>query len=224
MSRPDRLIWPLIAATAVGAMVAGHAIELWLESHGVFGDGRATYVHSGQMFALELAGASLLLVVALVVRILVRCATHGQTGNDCVLPALHGVARLGSLRVGVSLLGIQFGALLVSELLEERWSGFTGNGIGSILGPGHATALGVHLIIGSLAAFTLLRVSRYICAQTRALVKTFATFLRRTRALAQHISPAGFATSAIMAAGHKLEVLSLGIANRPPPPTFTIAA
>jgi hypothetical protein len=224
MSRPDRLVWPLIGATALGAMVAGHAIELWLESHGVFGDGRATYVHSGQMFALELAGASLLLVAALVVRMLVRSATHARSGADCVLPALHGVARLGLLRIGVGLLSIQFGALLASELLEERWSGFTGNGIGSIFGPGHATALAVHLIIGSLAAFALLRVSRYVCAQTRALVKTVAAFLRRTRVLTQHAPPPGFATSAITAAGRKLEVLSLGIANRPPPPTFAIAA
>ena len=220
----DRFAWALIAASALAAMVAGHALELWLESHGVFGDGRAMYVHSGQMFALEVAGASLLLVAALVVRMLVRCATHARAGADCVLPALHGVARLGLVRLGVSLLTVQFGALLATELLEEHWSGFTGDGLGSIFGPGHATALGVHLIIGSLAALVLLRVARYVSTQTRALVKTIAAFLRRTRALAQHTPPAGFATSAIMAAGRKLEVLSLGIANRPPPPTFTLAA
>jgi hypothetical protein len=224
MNRLDRFAWALIGAAAVAAMVAGHALELGLESHGLFGDTRAMYAHSGQMFALETAGVAFLVLLALVLRRLVHLATRARTAADCVLPALQDIVRLGFVRISVSLLSIQFGALLATELFEERWSGFAGDGIASILGPGHATAIVVHLIIGSLAALALLHVSRYVCAQTRTLVKTFAAFLRRAHALAQAAPPAGFATSAIAAAGRKLEVLSLGIANRPPPITSPLAA
>jgi hypothetical protein len=224
MNRLDRFAWVLVGASAIAAMVAGHALELTLESRGLFGDTRAVYHHSGQMFALEMAVVSFLFVLALLIRRLVQLATHARPAADCVLPALHSIARQGLLRISISLLCIQFGSLLATELLEERLSGFRGDGIASIFGTGHATAIAVHLIIGALAALFLLRVSRYVRAQTRSLVKTVAAFLRRARSLAPIAPCAGFTTSAISAAGRKLEVLALGIANRPPPVASPLAA
>src|ERR1700736_90059 len=63
MPTPHRPWWPLIAALALAAMVSGHALELWLENLRVLGDGRASYAHSLQTFAIE--AALVLLVVGL---------------------------------------------------------------------------------------------------------------------------------------------------------------
>ena len=109
-----------------------------------------------------------------------------------------------------------------SELLEQRWAGFHG-GLLSIVGPGHATAIAVHVIVGALFALALHRFSRLVCSQTRALVGALATFARRISALAIP-QRAVYRRATLWSWARKPPLLSLGLANRPPPIPFTIAA
>lgn len=224
MRSPDRLAWPLIAATALVAMVAGHAAQLWLENLRVFGEERAAYAHSAQSFAIEAGAALFVVAVALLARQLLRQAAKPSSPVDALLPALHGIVRSGVGCLCLAVVSLQLVLLVVTELAEQRVSGFTGNGMLAIVGPGHTTAIAVHLVIGLLAALALFRASRILCAQSRTLVRVFTVFLRRSRPVL-HPSPLfAHRASHIAPAGRGLEVLALGIANRPPPSTSALAA
>ncbi|HEV2037395.1 MAG TPA: hypothetical protein VGQ96_02220 [Candidatus Eremiobacteraceae bacterium] len=223
MHDSDRLAWPFIWAAALGAMVCGHALELWLESLRAFGDGRASYAHPAQIFAIEIAGALFMVALALVVRRLVRCARKQTDDGDGLVPALQSIVRLGFVRAGMVLVGSQFAALIGIELLEQRWSGFTG-GVAAVIGPGHATAIAVHLVVGLIFAHVVYRVSRFVCSSDSTIVVAIATFLRR---LSQPRRPARAGLRRhvnLWASTRKPPLLALGLANRPPPATSPLAA
>jgi len=222
--RPSKLLaLLLIAAAALAASTVAHTLELWLESMRLFGDGRAGYVHSAQTFAIEAAGALFVIVLAFIARRFVRCALQARADGDCLVPALDGIVRLGFKRIALALVGAQFCALISIELLEQRWSGFSG-GLAAIVGPGHETAILVHLLVGLCFAFTLLRISRFVCEQTRVIVGAIATFLRRAAQLDDIARPAARPFVNVWASGRKPPLLALGLANRPPPAPSAIAA
>ncbi len=222
MRHVDRFAWLLIAAVALAASACGHALELSIENLGWWGDGRANYTHPAQLFAVEMAALLFLIAAVAVGTRLVRCALHKSGGRDCLIPALDGIASLGFVRSAFTLVSLQFVALFGSELLEQRMAGFNG-GLASIVGAGHATAIVVHVIVGLLFAFALYRFSRFICAQTRILVGAIARFARRVDPPAALPYPASRHVN-LWASARKPPLLALGLANRPPPVPFTIAA
>ncbi len=222
MRPPALLAWPLIAAAALASTACAHTVELWLESLRLFGDGRANYVHSAQTFAIETAAALFVVGLALIAWRFVRCAFQARADADCLVPALDGIVRLGFRRTAGALIAAQFCALICIELLEQHWSRFNG-GLAAIFGPGHETAALVHILVGLLFAFALLRVSRFVCLQTRTIVGALATFLRRAAALDTE-KPVARPQVSVWASPSKPPLLALGIANRPPPVAFAITA
>jgi hypothetical protein len=222
MPTTHRLWWPLIGALALAAMVSGHALELWLENSRVLGDGRASYAHSLQTFAIEAALVLLVCALALIAGHFLSRSRRVGINTDNLLPALDAVVRLGAVRSVLILVSVQFAALVMVELLEQRGSGFNG-GLSAIVGPGHATAIIVHAVVGLVFALALNRVARFVCAETRALVYALSTFLRRATSRAA-FTPATRLPLRLLASGRKPPLLALGLANRPPPATSTIAA
>jgi hypothetical protein len=223
MRTSNRLAWPLIGAFALAAMVSGHALELWLESLRVLGDGRANYAHSMQTFVIEATLVLLVCIIALIAARFASKACRAGIDADNLLPALDAVVRLGALRSALKLVSVQLCALVIVELLEQRGSGFSG-GLTSIVGPGHATAIVVHALVGLVFALALYRVSRFVCAETRAVAYALATFLRRITTQRASVTHATRLPLRLFASGRKPPLLALGLANRPPPATSTIAA
>lgn len=232
---PDFLAWPLIGAAALAAMVSGHALELWLEDLRVFGESRANYAHSMQVFILEVAAMLFVGVIAAIsLRFLHATLTRSKqglqapaawgaaSGSDFVLPALGGISRLGVLRVALGLLSIQVGSLVATELLEQHLAGF-GGGLAAVMGPSHATAILVHVIVGLIFAFVVHRAARYVCAATRVILGALAVFLRRA---SERLRPATEALriANLAAFGRRPPLLALGLANRPPPIANAIIA
>jgi hypothetical protein len=203
-------------------MVSGHTFELWLENLRVLGDGRANYAHSMQTFAIEVALVLLSCALVLVASHFLSRSRRAGIHADNLLPALDAVVRLGAARTVLILVSVQFAALVLVELLEQRGSGFNG-GLSAIVGPGHATAIIVHAAVGLLFALALNRVARFVCAEARAIVAALSTFLRRATTHAA-FTPATRTPLRLLASGRKPPLLALGLANRPPPSTSTIAA
>jgi hypothetical protein len=218
-----RLAWPLIGAVALAAMVSGHALELWLENLRILGDGRANYAHPAQTFAIETAAALFVFVLALIAARLVRCAIKDGNGSDCLVPALDGILRLGPVRTGLALVSTQFGALIGVELLEQRWSGLSGS-VSAIVGPGHFTAIAVHVFVGFIFALALYRVSRFVHVQTRIVVGAITMFLRRVAPERSASTGAAHLAFRGLTSGPRPPLLALGLANRPPPVASTTAA
>ncbi len=220
MPNRDRFAWLLLTATALAAMVVGHAMELWLENVHALGGRPAPYNHVAQSFVMEMAALAFVIAGVAIVSRLVALATRSIPRGDSLLPALHAIAQYGVGRVISRLVTVQLLALLLTEFCEQRLSGFQGNALLSIVGPGHATTLAVHTLLGSLAAFLLFRFARFASARTRSLVNAVVAFLgwvalqpKTGARLPQGAGsvPAFFA--------RKLCLISLGLANRPPPLT-----
>ena len=219
----DRLAWPIIGAFALAAMVSGHALELWLENLRILGDGRANYAHSLQTFAVEAALALIVGALALITSRFILGISRANANIDNLLPALHAIVRLGALRGVLALVSIQISALVIVELFEQRWSGFNG-GLAAIVGPGHTTAIIVHALVGLVFALALCRVSRFVCAETRAIAYALFTFLRRVTPEPGSVTAATRLPLRFFVSDRKPPLLALGLANRPPPATSTIAA
>ena len=223
MRTTERLAWPIISAGALAAMVSGHAIELWLENLRILGDGRANYAHSLQTFALEAALALIACALVLMASRFIRGVSHAGADTDTLLPALSAIARLGALRGALALVSIQITALVIVELFEQRWSGFSG-GLSAIVGPGHATAIIVHALIGVVFALALCRFSRFVCVEARVVACALSTFLRRVTPPQGAVTDATRLPLQFFVSGRKPPLLALGLANRPPPATSTTAA
>jgi len=216
----DRFAWVLIGATALASMVAGHAVELWIENAHAFGESAAGYRHVAQSSSAEASTLLFVLVAAALLSRFIGLLVRRPSRKDCVLPALHAIAEAGFVRVALSLAALQLSALFVAELGEQRLSGFQGNAIAAIAGPGHATALGVHLLIAALVALVLCRFARFASARTSDLVEAVFTFLRH--AFNARVCRSGAVRRLPDAAcifTRRLSLLSLGLANRPPPLT-----
>jgi hypothetical protein len=235
MRNTDRLAWPLISAAALAAMVTGHALELCLENLRAFGESRANYSHSMQSFALEVAAILFVFVIAMILLQLLQgpLAKSGTSQNaftssapanptDFVLPALGCISRQGAFRVTFGLLFMQFGFLVASELFEQHLAGFSG-GLAAVIGPGHASAIVVHLIVGLIFALTLYRAACYACAASRRLVGVLAIFLRRVF-VRLHPTVEALRIANLAACRRRPPLLALGFANRPPPVAIAISA
>jgi len=223
MRTANPLAWSLIGALALAAMVSGHALELWLENLRVLGDGRANYAHSLQTFAIEAALVLLVCIIALIAAHFANRVHRAGVDVDNLVPALDAIVQLGAVRGAFMLVSVQLCALVVVELLEQRGSGFNG-GLTAIVGPGHATAIIVHALVGLVFALALCRVSSFVCAETRAVACVLSTFLRRVTAERTFATAATRLPLRLFASGRKPPLLALGLANRPPPSTSAIAA
>jgi hypothetical protein len=225
MRTNNRNAWLVIGAAALAAMLAGHACELWLEGVHAFGERQAQYHHVGQGPVAELA---LLLFIAAaigILRFLARNVGAGKRSGEELLPALHSIVDGGVSRLAGRLITLQMGALLVTEFFEQRLSGYTGNALASIAGPGHATTVAVHALIGTAVALVLYLFARFACARTRVLVEAVIAIVRRTgwqpaRDAAVRLREA-FTASVF---SRDLSLIALGLAKRPPPKTSATSA
>lgn len=213
MESRDRLVWLLLAATALVAMVAGHAVELWLENIHAFGTHAAAYAHVAQTFSFEV---SLALFAAAALGIVAWLVNRTRGCNPDVLPALHRLAHARVASIALPVTSLQLAGLIVTELTEQRVSGYSGNGLLAVFGAGHITALPVHLIVGILAALALYRLARSVCARTREIVAAVANFLRWIGIGSDERRPAPQSLD-VCTLGGRSSLLSLGFANRPPP-------
>jgi hypothetical protein len=214
----DRSAWILVFASALAAMVAGHAIELWLESTHLFGEGPASYHHVAQSGAAETAIVLFALVAVAVINRLAGCIAKRRERVDCMLPALHAIADAGIARIAPTLAALQLTALFGFEIAEQRLSGFQGNALGAIVGPGHASALLVHLMLALLVTFALCRFARFASERTGEFIEAVVTFLRRAlvgNSTAPRITRRIGALTGFISGGRSL--LAYGLANRPPP-------
>jgi hypothetical protein len=214
----DRLAWFLITAVALTAMLVGHACELWLESVHAFGDQQAHYRHVGQGVAAELAVLLLVAVVLGIARYLSVRAQQRSSASESFMPALHAIVEDGLARLRFRLIGIQLIALGATELIEQQASGYHGNLLASIAGPGHVSALAIHLAVGALFALVLYRFGQFVSVRSRVLVEAVIAFVRWASMLPSGcgravlpvvVSPSVFA--------QHLSLIALGLAKRPPP-------
>jgi hypothetical protein len=214
----DRLAWFLITAVALMAMLVGHACELWLESVHAFGDQQAQYHHVGQGVVAELAVLLLVAVVLGIARFLSVWAQQGSSATDSFMPALHAIVEDGLVRLRYRLIGIQLVALVATELIEQQASGYHGNLLASIAGPGHASALAIHLAIGALFALILYRFGQFVSKRSRVLVEAVIAFVRWATMLP---SGCGRADMPLVVPpsvfSQHISLIALGLANRPPP-------
>lgn len=219
----DRAAWIVTAATALTAMLCGHACELALEAHHAFGGHLAPYAHAAQGPAAELAVVGFAAAILIIAWRVVNLAC-GRMHQAAGLPAFHSLARVHPLALTSRVTGIQLAALLAVESCEQHLSGFHGNMLASIAGPGHWTALAVHVVMGALFGRVLWWFARYTAARTRQLVGAVAAFMRRL-----HAQPRAGILPGAQRASHphplrKPALLSLGFANRPPPFSFAFSA
>jgi hypothetical protein len=203
-----------LAAGALLAMVIGHAVELALENNGLVGDVRATYHHSAQAMALELALLGLLAAVGYAAQHIWSLPAHDQ---ERTVPGLDSIRRMGSVRVIASLVSAQFAALIAVELLEQHLSGFNGPGLSAIFGAGHVTAFLVHAVVGVVAGSLLYSFAFAVCSHSRELATIVCTFLRRFQNVSSAPPAADCRRANLDNTVRKLPVLALKFANRPPP-------
>jgi len=208
--------WPLIAAAALLAAAAGHAVEIQLENAGFFGDVRSAYAHVAQApivgFAIALAALGMLAIAGRLHRAL---AGESQAA-DWLLPALHAVRAMRAYQLGSIVLGAQFTTLIAGELAEERLSRFSG-GIGAFLGSGHWTTFAVHIVIGIVFAVALGAAARFVCkhaTRIAAAAQAVIEWLAPVPARAHAASPLCRALACNVPAP---PILARHIANRPPP-------
>ncbi|GEM_PF-1799134 len=217
MALRDRFAWVLITAAALAAMVAAHAVELALESAHALGDSAAPYRHVAQSSATETAVVLFLLFAAACMYRMLAHVTRGERDGDPVLPALRMIAASGFTRIAPRLAAVQLVALFVTELGEQRLSGFHGNALGAIAGPGHASAVIVHLLIAALVTFALCRFARFASSRGSGLVEAVVAFLRHACAPASTASTGRRLVGAPSLFARRPSLLALGLANRPPP-------
>ena len=205
--------WPLVVAGALLAMVIGHAVELWLEDLQLVGDVRAGYMHSAQGMTLELSLFGLFAILYAVVRWTLRLK---GAQSDQSAPVLDGAARFGRLPFLMSLLATQLGALVAVELLEQVLSSFGHPGLAAIFGAGHATALIVHVVVGSLIGLLFFSFSAAVSSRSRIIAQVLFTFLRRLRA-ANPATSASSRRTYLQRVPRRHSLFALKLANRPPP-------
>jgi hypothetical protein len=210
-------LWSLVGAVALAASLAAHALQLTLENAHVFGQIRSAYAHGAQgpmaltAFALALFGAILL------VRRAVSALDDRRTDPDWLLPALTRVRDLGAWRCIGVVLGVQLSAFCAGELIEQAASSYRQFGFGAFIGASHPSAAVVQLAVGIVAAALLWLFAREACRQVRAIARIAeAIIVWLARPPRARIAPALRALS-LLAAAPAPPLLSLRIANRPPP-------
>lgn len=210
--------WPLLAAFALAAMVSGHALELALENAAVLGDGRAAYSHAAQGPAgLFILGLTFCALVALAVSVLRSIGSRDATYAS-IVPVFAVLRRSGAPNISLMIAGLQFPALVATELFEQRLSGFAHPGLAAIFGAGHITAPIIQFAMTALAALALAALARMSCDHAD-------DFLRAARAIARiftaafHQSRGGALVASICEHAERPidHPLAFRLANRPPP-------
>jgi hypothetical protein len=163
--------WLLIGAVALGASLAGHAVQLSIESAHLFGTMPALYNHSLQTPLAYLLFGALILAALLIGRGILEGVRDQFEGADWLVPALDAVAQIAPGRLIALVVGLQLALLTVGELTEQTLSSYDSIGLAAIFGPGHFTAPLVHALIGTLAAWLLLAFARTVCARVAGLTR-----------------------------------------------------
>jgi hypothetical protein len=219
--------WLLLLAIALAAMTAGHAVELGLENAALFGDDRAGYAHVAQGPIVDLAVALFLFAMGVLVVRLVRGALAHASSADWLLPALEQIRSMGIRGAALRIVSVQLPALLATEFAEQRLSGVVHPSLAAVFGQGHVTAPFVQLAVGIIAACAAVAFARIVCAHAGDLVRAARTvavaFVSIPRRPAVHAALREIAgTESIRPKRRAL--LSLRIANRPPPAIATARA
>lgn len=210
--------WPLLVAFALAAMVSGHALELALENAGVLGDGRAAYSHVAQGPAgLFILGLTMFAVVALVVSVVCSIGSRNTTIAS-IVPAFAALRRVGPFRMALPIAGLQFPALVATELFEQRLSRFAHPGVAAIFGAGHVTAPIIQLAMTALAALALAALARMSCDHADDLLRAARTIARILTAARHQPRSAALVASICERAERPVDhPLAFRLANRPPP-------
>ncbi|MDQ6780469.1 MAG: hypothetical protein M3Z37_04860 [Candidatus Eremiobacteraeota bacterium] len=206
---------PLLCAAAWLAAAAGHGVQLGVESLRWFGEARASYAHSAQSIVLETAiFAAGIGIFAAFRRLWPR---RSFTPSSLALPTLAEVLRLGRARSVAFVLSFQFISVTAIELLEQRLSGAAHPSIAAIFGPAHVSAVFVYAIVGIVLALATYAFADAVVLRSRRIACMLGSFVRRLQN--GPISSPLFTPRCtfIGAAFGGAPLLSLGIANRPPP-------
>lgn len=206
---------PLLCAGAWLAAAVGHGLQLGIENLRWFGEARAGYAHSAQSIVLETAIFAAGFGVFSALRKL--WPRRSFTPSGIALPTLAEVLRLGRARSVAFVLSVQFVSVTAIELLEQRLSGAAHPSMAAIFGPAHASAVFVYAIVGVVLALATYAFAEAVASRSDRIACILGRFVRRPR----HgpVSSPLFAPrcSYIGAAFGGAPLLSLGIANRPPP-------
>lgn len=205
---------PLLCAAAWLAAAAGHGLQLGVESLRLFGEARASYAHSAQSIVLEIAVfAAGIGVFAALRRLWPRTSL---TTSDITLPTLAEVVRIGKLRSIACVLSVQFISVTAIELLEQHLSGASPS-IAAIFGPGHVSASFVYAIVGVVLALAIYAFAGAVVSRSRRIARILGSFVRRLQNApvgSRLVAPRCIFIGAVFGGA---PLLSLGIANRPPP-------
>jgi len=220
----SRVCWLLVGAVSLGAALAGHAVQGWIESAHLFGSAPALYNHSLQAPFAYLVVAALILAASLVVCTIFRRLRSGSEDADWLVPALGAASRIAPNRLIALVIAAQFAFLIIGELGEQSLSSYDSVGFGAIFGPGHLTAPFVYAVIGVVAAWLLIAFARAV----RAGAADFAQFVGSVIALLRPPSSTSGAPKLRVIA---LQIQSLAppllaqhIASRPPPAASVLVA
>jgi hypothetical protein len=216
--------WLLVGAVALGASLAGHAVQLAIESARLFGSMPALYSHSLQTPLAYLLFGGLILAALLIGRGILEGVRDEFEDADWLVPALDAVAQISPGRLIALVVGLQLASLTVGELTEQTLSSYNSIGLGAIFGAGHLTAPFVHALIGTVAAWLLLAFARTVCARVTDLARlalAIIAWVRRPSTI--HCAPA-LRSLALRSESPAPPLLARHIASRPPPAAAALVA
>jgi hypothetical protein len=222
--RNREVCWLLIGAVALGASLAGHAVQLAIESAHLFGATRALYTHSLQTpISLIVFGA--LVVAAVFIARGILESLHDEFGaSDWLVPALDAVATIAPGRLIALVVGLQLASLIGGELTEQALSSYGAFGLGAIFGPGHLSAPFVHVAVGTLAAWLLLAFARAVCARVADIARFARSLIAWVSRPARVRCAPALRILALAAESPAPPLLARHIASRPPPAAATLVA
>jgi hypothetical protein len=223
MGRRD-VCWLLVGAVALIASLAGHALQLSIESAHLFGSTRALYSHSLQTPYAAIALVLLIVAAYFIARGVLMSVRDESSGADWLLPALDAVRTAAPARIVTTVLGLQFGSLIVGELSEQALSSYDQFGFGAIFGAGHYSAPFVHLLIGTLLALALIAFARAACERVAAIARFVLVAIARLSQPAPSVCGPRLRTLALGADSPSPPLLARHIASRPPPVPAALVA
>jgi hypothetical protein len=216
--------WLLVGGVALGASLAGHALQLRIESAHLFGGARALYTHSLQTPLGFLLLALFFGAAFCIARGLIENAHDERDATDWLEAALSGICRIQPARLIAMVIGLQFAALIGGELTEMALSSYDNISLSAIFGAGHASAPFVYVLVGLLFALALRSFARAACTHAAA-IRHFVLV-----AIARAARPAQINCAPLLRAqAHRTTVrapllLAHHIASRPPPALLALVA
>ena len=214
----------LVGAVALLASLAGHALQLGIESARLFGSERALYSHALQTPFAAIALLMLAVAALFIARGVLMSVRDEFDGADWLLPALDAVRSIAPARLVAIVLSLQFGSLIVGELSEQALSSYDQFGLGAVFGAGHYSAAFVHLALGTLFALALLAFARAACERVAALARFVLVAIARLAQPARALCGPRLRTLALRADSPSPPLLARHIASRPPPVPAVLVA